>query len=218
MKKFILIAVFLIAGFTVVYAQTGFLAGAKLGAEFGFSKASGDIKKWADALSVSYDEKSQAAFTLGFYGGFGITNKLAVLAEMDLYFGQGIRLDFSAADYKVRYSSLDIPILLRYAFVQSKVSFGLLAGPYFSFPLSAKKDYSGSGSTWTGTNAFDTGGMTTGALGGLFLSYSTGRGRIMADLRLLFDFTPLKDADDAEILNRRGVVLTVGYEFSFGGK
>ncbi|MDR2662938.1 MAG: PorT family protein [Treponema sp.] len=215
MKKLMLIAAFLIAGFTAAHAQTGFFAGAKLGAEFGFSKVTGDVKKWADNLSVSYDEKSKFAFTLGFYGGYGITDKFAILAEMDMYFGQGIKLDFSIAEYTVRYSSMDVPILLRYAFVQSKAAFGFQAGPYFSFPLSAEEEFSGA---WqrTGTNDFDTEGINFGALGGLFLSYPAGRGRIVADLRFLFDFTPLKDVNDMEILNRRGVVLTIGYEYSFG--
>jgi hypothetical protein len=217
MKKFILIAAFLIAGFTAVYAQTGFFAGAKLGAEFGFSKMSDDTKKWAGNQPASYDEKSKFAFTLGAYGGYGITDKFAVLAEMDLYFAQGIKLDFSIAEYTVRYSSMDLPILLRYSFVQSKVAFGLQVGPYFSFPLSAEEEFSGNFKK-PGTNTVNTEGVTFGALGGLFLGYPAGRGRIVADLRLLFDFTPLKDIADFEILYRRGVVLTVGYEFSFGDR
>ncbi|MDR1307861.1 MAG: PorT family protein [Treponema sp.] len=216
MKKFSLIAAFLIAGFTAAYAQTGFFAGAKLGAEFGFSKLSDDVKNWADSLPASYEEKSKFAFTLGAYGGYGITDKFAVLAEMDLYFGQGIKLDFSIAEYTIRYSSMDIPILLRYAFVHSKAAFGLQVGPYFSLPLSAEEEFSGF--TQSGTNTVDLEGINFGALGGLFLSYPAGRGRIVADLRLLFDFTPVKDVAGFEALYRRGVVLTVGYEYSFGGR
>ncbi|MDR1862560.1 MAG: PorT family protein [Treponema sp.] len=114
------------------------------------------------------------------------------------------------------YSSLDIPVLLRYEFLQQPLMVGLVAGPVLSIPvgdveLSFPSELGGS-------TDVKTKGITFGATAGVFGGYPVGPGKIIADIRFLMDFTPLKikeGGETIEAIKRRSLNITLGYEFSF---
>jgi hypothetical protein len=61
-------------------------------------------------------------------------------------------------------------------------------------------------------------GITFGAVAGIYAGYPLGPGRLIGDVRFLFDFNPLKSKQGGssnDFLTRRGLVFALGYEFSF---
>ncbi|MDR2313854.1 MAG: hypothetical protein LBE02_04905 [Spirochaetaceae bacterium] len=209
MKKVICVAVILAAGFATLSAQTGVIVGVKQGLGMSFSRLTQDAEDTLKSIFPRVDQESQLGLTLGAYGGYGINGRLAILTGLDFY-TQGIDLDFLDYHGSIFYISADIPVLLRVTLLQRRVFFGFQTGAHVSFPLYAELEIKNI------TEDFDAEGVTVGVLGGLFLGVSLGRGRIVGDLRFLFDTIPLKDTDEEKILYRRGLVFTVGYEYSFG--
>jgi hypothetical protein len=89
-------------------------------------------------------------------------------------------------------------------------------GPYISFPVSKLNLTIASGGS-----AMDMNGFTYGITGGFALGYKLGPGYLTADVRYLNDFGSLSVREDfggglqdANILIRRSINVTVGYEFS----
>jgi hypothetical protein len=111
---------------------------------------------------------------------------------------------------KVYYTSLDIPVLFKYSFLTRPVVFGAMAGPHLSIPLGKGTIADSEEKDKFNIDTFATFGLTLGAFGG----YPVGPGRIVGDLRFLFDFNGLKDSDFT-YMKRRALALTVGYEISF---
>ena len=143
---------------------------------------------------------------------------------------QGIKFSFSEEyygfeggvyDINIINSSLDIPILLKFAVAKKPVLIGLLAGPHLSLPL-GKLIISGNDEDedMVVFSQYSINGITFGLTAGLFAGFPVGPGRITGDIRFLFDFTPVNIHDfsygeNFDTFNRRGVALTAGYEFSF---
>jgi len=162
---------------------------------------------------LTYSKKSTFAFTVGVYGGYNFTDKLALVAELDFFVNQGLKLDVSGwGEDKYTYNSVDIPVLIRYEFINKSFVLGVAGGPYLSIPFGLK---------WTcpgGCDTVDSGGVVFGVSGGLFAAYPLGAGRIIGDLRFMTDFMSAKWTQSGvsqEILTRRAITLTVGYELAF---
>jgi hypothetical protein len=120
--------------------------------------------------------------------------------------GQGLEDNFGA---DATYNSLDIPVLVKYSFLNKPLIVGVEGGPQLSIPIGKYKDPRGN---------FDTDGPTFGAVAGVYAGYPLGPGRIIGDLRFLFDFNKLKAKEGGvteNILTRRGLIFAVGYEYSF---
>jgi hypothetical protein len=236
-KVFVLMAALVLVSFAASaqsFDGRGFVAGARLGPGIGFhgnGKYMDDTMDWIKQLaqafgtSISVDERGGLGFIIAGYGAYYFTGSLAVQAELNFMIGQKKIWELSesgagSGELEGSYSSLDIPILLRYEFLQQPLTVGLVAGPVLSIPIS---DLEVSVSSYLrdvlGTDGHDkTDGITFGATAGVFGSYPLGPGKIIADLRFLLDFNPLKVKEDgitAEIIKRRSLNITVGYEFSF---
>ena len=146
-------------------------------------------------------------------------------------FGQGFWVDLAATgegvDFSGRsggvsmgYDSLDIPILLRYGFFNGL--FGVMAGPHISFvpaPISGFANYSISFS-----HGHDRAPPRVdnrrlfGATAGVFGLLPAGPGRIVADLRFVFDFNAIQiqvAGNSYNIMRRRVPIISLGYELSF---
>jgi hypothetical protein len=179
----------------------------------------------AEGLSV--DETSGASFILSPYGGYYFTDKLAVQAEANFMFGQKKTWKLSyggfSGEITGKYSSLDIPVLLRFDVINRPALFGVLAGPYLSFPLgdielsfpSEVAEFAGMPSTYD----IDSEGITAGIALGIYGGYPIGPGRIVGDVRFILDFNPLKGkafGSTAEVIKRRGLNISAGYEISLG--
>jgi hypothetical protein len=205
-KKFLVVLVLLAVVAFSVSAQTGFFVGGKLGLGPGFHSL-------AD-LNSSDDPSFIWAFTAGAVAGYTFVPKVSVVSGVDFYFGQGV--EFSQGKDRVIYTSADLPVLVRYEFLQNlknHFNFGIEAGPYLSIPLYVYA---------SGWKTVDTEGVNFGITGGVFGSCNLGSGRIIGGLRFLFDFSPLKIVIPVtnsveDVLTRRELIFSFGYEFTFGG-
>jgi len=122
--------------------------------------------------------------------------------------------------------SLDIPILLRYGLFNGLL--GVMAGPHISFvpaPI-----FGSGGAIWSrdwdywdaGSGSRSSPGMRNrvlfGATAGIFGLIPAGPGRIVADLRFVFDFNAMQiqvAGNSYNIMRRRVPIISLGYELSF---
>jgi hypothetical protein len=195
MKRLFAVSVVLVMASAAVYAGGPFL-GANLGVGIGFhgnGEYTDDIVNMAKSAG-SVEEKSGAAFALSPYGGYYFTDKIAVQTEFNFMFGQKKTWEVSALRFSGKitgkYSSLDIPVLVKYDFITKPALFGVLAGPYLSIPLgdielstpAALANY------LVIPNSADSDGITAGIAVGLYGGYPIGPGRIIGDVRFIMDF------------------------------
>jgi hypothetical protein len=226
MKRFVMIltAVFVVTA--AVNAQKGFTVGARLGPGFAFNELGDGFKKDKDDLEnwgISVKEESNIAFAIAVYGNYMIFPKFSIQTELGLMVNNGMKLSgsFMGQSYEIKgsFTSLDIPILARYDFLESPVSLGVLGGLYLAFGFGQiKLEETGEPSVEK-----DVDGVRLGLTVGLAAGYKVGPGNIVADLRFLTDFSPVqaRNFDDSntgtskDIFTRRGINLTVGYEMKF---
>jgi hypothetical protein len=190
---------------------THFLAGARLGAGFEINTADGDMV--GDGYSPN--EKSNTAFNAALYVALRF-NVWSVQAEMNFMTNNGMEISGQGNEVRIEYATIDVPLLVRWNFIQSPVVAGILIGPYISLPagkLNMSVDGRGA--------ALDTKGYTLGIAFGFALGYKLGTGNLAADVRYINDFGSLyvredfgEGPQDANICVRRSINITVGYEFS----
>ncbi|MDR2181944.1 MAG: PorT family protein [Treponema sp.] len=225
MKRFLLAAAVLAVTTVTLSAQTRWTVGGRLGAGFAFNALEGDFKSEYDKLwgeSFSYDDSSNWVFAASVYGGYTILPKFSIQAELGLMVNNGIKIDVKdsvsdgSLEIKGSFTSLELPILARYDFLDGPFTLGVLAGPYVSIPLGKfKTDTTGEDLNESENYSINTRlGITVGVAAG----YQVGPGSIVADLRFLNDFTPInidKDGFEADVFTRRGINLTLGYAIKF---
>jgi hypothetical protein len=224
MKRFLMVSLMLgVIGFTAT-AQRGFTVGARLGPGFAFNELNGDIKNLIvtafnmNGIPIStsdVSDKSNTAFVLSAYGSYMIFPKFSIQAELGLMANNGMALSVYGLEIlKGSYTSLDLPVLARYEFFETPVSLSVLGGPYLSFGLGKfKMEMTGSPS-----EEVDIDGIRFGITMGVAAGYKVGPGSIIADLRFLTDFAPVKvkySGGTMDVFTRRGINLTVGYEMKF---
>jgi hypothetical protein len=191
---------------------THFMIGGRLGAGFEINTADEDMT--GDGFSPK--EKSNTAFNAVLYGAYRFNDVWAIQAELNFMLNNGMEISGHGYTVKIDYPTLDIPLLVRWNFIQTPVAVGLVIGPYISLPagkVNLSIDDKGS--------ALDMNGFTPGITGGFTLGYKLGPGNLAADLRYLNDFRSLyvredfgDGMQDANICIRRSINITIGYEFS----
>jgi hypothetical protein len=191
---------------------THFLIGGRLGAGFEINTADEDMV----GSGYSPNEKSNTAFNAALYGAYRFDDVWSVQVELNFMLNNGMEISGHGNTVKIDYPTLDIPLLVRWNFIQSPVLVGIVIGPYISIPVGKLNlSVDGHGS------ALDTKGYTLGIAGGFVLGYKLGPGNLVADVRYLNDFDSLyvhedfgEGMQDANICIRRSINITLGYEFS----
>jgi hypothetical protein len=221
MKKIFAVMAILAAVAFTASAQTGFSVGARAGAGFGFNSTEGMLDtliSYANSFGYSIDESSNITFAAALYGGYTIFEGFSVQLELDLMINNGMELSGGGVTMAGSYTSLDIPLLARYDFLESPLTVGVLAGPYLSLGIGKFKGESedpGGLIMGTGSEETDIDGVRFGITAGLVAGYPVGPGLIIADLRFLTDLTPLKVKESGvstKVFTRRGLNVTLGYE------
>jgi hypothetical protein len=191
---------------------THFLIGARLGVGFEINTADEDMV----GSGYSPKEKSNTAFNVTLYGAFRFNDLWSIQPELNLMLNNGMEISGHGNTVKIDYPTIDVPVLLRWNFIQTPVLVGMIIGPYISFPVGKLNLSVGDRGS-----ALDTKGYTFGATGGFTLGYKLGPGYLTMDARYLNDFNSLYVQEDfgdgiqnANICIRRSINLTVGYEFS----
>ena len=168
------------------------------------------------------------------FAGYRVTEAFTVQAEVGVSINNemkisGMDLD---TDINLKYSTLEIPLVLSFAVVQNPLRVELYGGAYVSLPITDLDlelvDYHGA------TGSVKLTSFTLGALGGLKIGKTLGPGELFVDGRFMNDFDSLKiggifeywvsdgetrskkqvDLTDCKVCVRRGVTITVGYAFT----
>jgi hypothetical protein len=128
----------------------------------------------------------------------------------------GMEISGQGRVIRIDYHTIDIPLLVRWNFIQAPVAVGLAIGPYISLPAGRLNLSLGDKGA-----ALDMKGYTLGIAAGFTLGYRFGPGSLVADVRYLNDFGSLhiredfgEGMQDANICVRRSINITAGYEFS----
>ncbi|MDR1232621.1 MAG: outer membrane beta-barrel protein [Spirochaetaceae bacterium] len=199
---------------------THFMAGIRLGAGFEINTAHED---WV-GNDYPPKEESNTAFNITLYGAFRFNDVWSLQAEMDIMLNNGMEVSGQGDDMGIEYATIDIPLLVRWNFIQSPVMAGLLVGPYISLPVgklnqSWPDDDQGTAEDDRGS-ALTMNGYTLGIAFGFALGCKLGPGNLAADVRYINDFRslyvnePSEGIYDQNICIRRSINITVGYEFS----
>ncbi|MDR1786992.1 MAG: outer membrane beta-barrel protein [Treponema sp.] len=193
---------------------THFAVGARLGAGFEINTAHEDMV--GDGYSPN--EKSNTAFNAALAGAFRFNDVWSVQPEVNFMLNNGMEISGQGEAYSIAYPTFDIPLLVRCNFIQAPLVVGVVVGPYISFPAGKLNLTIASGGS-----ALDMSGYTFGITGGFAIGIKAGPGCIAADIRYLNDFNSLQvreefddgsGTQDQNILIRRSINVTVGYEFS----
>lgn len=191
---------------------THFMIGTRLGTGFEINTADEDMV----GTGYSPKEKSNIAFNATLIGAFRFNDVWSIQPEINIMVNNGMEISGHDNTVKIEYTTIDIPLLLRWNFIQSPIVAGIMVGPYISIPLGKLNLSIGDRGS-----ALDTAGYTFGITGGFVIGVKAGPGHFVFDMRYLNDFKSLYVYEDfgeglqkANICIRRSVNVTVGYELS----
>ena len=196
--------------------------GVRLGASFQFNKAHEDMV--GDGTRPA--EKSPVGFVPTISAFYRVTDSLKVQLEASFFTNNGIKVigfydDYSGyiLDIDVKYSTLDIPLLISWNLIREPVNVDILAGAYISLPVSTANisyDIEGYG---TLSGSVDVTSKSFGIVAGVDAGYEMGPGNIVLDARFFYDLKPSKakgdftDNEEMGMIYRKGMVVSVGYVF-----
>lgn len=198
--------------------------GARGGMAFEFNKAHEDMvgtglrpgeespKSIVPTLSVFYrvldNLKLQVEFSYFITNGISIYDYYTEDADKDYLF-----------DIDIKYSTLEIPVLLAWNFIQKPLNVDIFGGAYVSVPVSAVmmsmvEKYS----EHKAEAALDASGFVYGVVGGFDVGFRIGPGNLVLDARYFYDLVPTKARGDliggeSGLLYRKGVVVSAGFSF-----
>ncbi len=204
------------------------IVGARGGAMFSFSKPHEDMI----GTGVNPTVKNSIVPSFSGFVGYRITEAFKVQAEVGVSLNNemkisGMDLD---TDINLKYSTLEIPLILSFAVVQNPVRVEVYGGAYISLPITDLDlelvDYDGA------KGSVKLSSYTLGVVGGMMVGKKLGPGELFIDGRFMNDFDSLKiggqfeytesdgktkrqvDLTDERVCIRRGVVVSIGYAFS----
>lgn len=196
--------------------------GVRLGASFQFNKAHEDMV--GDGTRPA--EKSPVGFVPTISAFYRVTETLKVQLEASFFTNNGIKVigfydDYSGRilDIDVKYSTLDIPLLVSWNLIREPVNVDIFAGAYISLPVSTANisyDIEGYGTLSGSVNVTS---KVFGVVGGFDAGFGLGPGNIVLDARFFYDLQPSKakgdftDNEEVGLIYRKGMVVSVGYVF-----
>ena len=195
--------------------------GLRGGMSFEFNKAHEDMVGTGPRPA----EESPKAFVPTLTAFYRVTDTMKVQLELS-YLKNGIDVygfydDFSGytLNIDVRYSTLDIPILVAWNFIQRPISVDIFGGAFVSLPVSTcniSYDIEGYG---TLKGSVDVTGVYFGVVGGFDAGFRVGPGNVVVDARFFYDLMPSKAqgellGDEPQgLIYRKGIVVSAGYIF-----
>jgi len=197
---------------TTEIGNSHFLIGLRFGSGFGVNTADEDMV----GNGFTPNEKSNITFNAVLYGALKINSAWSIQPEFNFTINNGMEISGQGNTVNINYPTLDIPLLVRWSFVQAPILAGIIIGPYISLPIGKLNLTVGNSGS-----ALPMNGYSFGITGGVALGYKFGIGHIVSDLRFLNDFSSLyvrndfgNGVEDAKILIRRSINITIGYEIS----
>ncbi|MCF0237725.1 MAG: hypothetical protein HUK24_03915 [Sphaerochaetaceae bacterium] len=196
----------IIKGDTNNIGTQNFEFGLRVGAGFAFNKASTDMV----GTGVTPQEKSFIAKNAALSAFYKLGNfKFGV--EGLFFLDNGMEISGIGTTMTIKYSTLDIPVLVSWNAILEPISVDVFAGPYISFPLSYATVDNGIGSATVRTT-----GRVFGVVGGINIGLPVGPGKAVLDGRYMNDFGSfiVPEFGDSEMIYRKTFVVSAGYMFS----
>jgi len=216
--KVVFLALFAVSSFSVM-AQLSI--GGRVGANF----ANYSISNIEDV-----SPNSITGFSVALVLDIGITENFSVQPEIAFIqkgFNQEETFEIFGETFTVKadqiVNHIDVPILAKYAFVNSETLVVYAAvGPVLGYAISGKYKVESNGEKETMDINFDDDGINRfdfGASFGAGAGFGVGPGHIIVDLRYVMGFSNLiKDPVDNEKVNNTGFGASVGYVVPIGGE
>ncbi|MCL2233074.1 MAG: hypothetical protein FWB99_08365 [Treponema sp.] len=186
MKKLIVILVLVMMS-TGLYAQQA--GQSTLGFRIGIARGM--------VSGLSGNESNVSTLNPVVYYAYTFMDNFSLQLEISTAVRAGIDYEWWWGTGEWRYTSIDIPVLLRYNFFHGLL--GFMAGPHISIPVGY--DY---------INGGDSPSMTFGVTAALQGLFPLGGVRFVGDLRFITDFNNI-----VSDLRRQALAVTAGFEFSF---
>jgi hypothetical protein len=207
MKKVFCGIIMLLIMATTCFAQHAGTIGVGLWGSVGFG--------FYNKSSVDANWNTSGLLAAAFFGSYTFIDNLSVRLELG-FSDQGLPTPVDNR-YKGSFvvDTIDIPVLVKYAFLDSPFLLGAFAGAQLSIPVYIKSlaDY---------LDPLPSDNALFGLVAGIFADYPLRigpvNGNIIADLRFLFDFNTVKATAKGvaqDILPRRILSFRLGYEFIF---
>lgn len=203
--------------------------GARGGVAIEMNKAHEDMV----GTNVRPAEKSPISIIGTFAFAYKVLDTVKIQAEVSYIKDNGIDINDMVVVFKddddneiqyitdtvVRYSSVEIPMLLSWNFIQNPISVDVFAGAYVSLPVSAVNlsiDFDAEnmdvGASLKGV------GIGYGAVAGFDVGINLGPGKFVLDGRFCYDLTVVKATGDilggvSSVMYRKYIGVTAGYMF-----
>jgi hypothetical protein len=209
--------------FLLVFSTSNLMAQLSIGGRVGANFANVSVSNIEDISTNSI-----TGFSVAFVLDIGITENFSVQPELAFIqkgFNQEETFDILGTMFTIKVDQvinyIDVPILAKYAFVNSETLIVYVAaGPVLGYAMSGKTTVEQDGEKETmdinfddeGINRFDFGGSIGAGAG-----FGVGPGHIVLDLRYVMGFSNLiKDPIDNEKVNNTGFGASVGYVVPLG--
>ncbi|MBD2699781.1 PorT family protein [Spirosoma sp. BT702] len=160
----------------------------------------------------------QFARVTGFHTGvmFNIGGPSFSIQPEILYSQYGTRLNLGSDYIQLKYSLLEVPLLLKASFGQPNLRFFVNAGPMATYTMNGTASFMESGQS--GSQEIDltgTGRFSFGATGGAGVSMQAGPGAVQLEARYNYLFSTNENGDK---LNPQNLMVSVGYLIPLGGR
>ncbi|AEE15809.1 outer membrane beta-barrel protein [Treponema brennaborense] len=202
--------------FTVIWSGSALTFGIRGGVSYGLGTSWSDFgANFSGNFSVRDD--IPIGGNIAVYSAFPVNGFLFFQPEFSFMINNGMGVSIKesglSTSMQLKYSSLDIPILVGFSFHSfNKMRLCFLGGLYLSFPL-GEMEVSTSSDGKTERVAISS-GLIWGVTGGISSVIPFKTGAFIVDLRYLSDFRSIEVAY-ISMFTRRTFVLSVGYEFRF---
>lgn len=213
----------IISGSTNAIGNQSIGIGLRFGSSIEFNKAHEDM---IGTGGVRPAEKSPVGFVPTLSAFYRLNESFKVQAELSYFVNNGLSIigfydDYTGyiLDIDISYSTLDIPVMLAFNFIQKPVSVDAFAGVYASIPVSTANISYGIEGYGTLNGAVNVVGASFGVLGGFDVGMRMGPGNLLLDARFIYDFKPSKAKGDIlgtteqGLIYRKGIVVSAGYMF-----
>lgn len=224
MKKFVVVVAMFVAVVSLATAEVGLYVGAKgvvglsagttLEQQLGSGEEIVPVVNGGGAVFIRYE----------FPFALPLDSRLGV--QLDVGFnannGTSAKIDLIILELEdtVSFNTLDIPLLITYRLpVNDLLDVRVGVGPNFGIVLGkVKRDEYLNGTKQT-TREYDVASkLLIGLLADVGVGFNLGPGALLVDVRYLNDFTKLatgNKANSTDLLTRRNLSLSVGYEMKF---
>ncbi len=214
----------IIKGSTRNVGNQRFAVGARAGMAIEINKAHEDMV----GTGVRPSESSPKSFMPTFVFGYNVMDTVRIQVEISYIKDNGIDIndmvvedgdDKYITDTVIRYSSIEIPIIAAWNFIQNPVSVSVFAGAYVSLPVSAvNMDITFQQVDVGASGALDVVGIGYGVLAGFEAGFVVGPGKVVVDGRFCYDISHIKASGDLlggeqGLLYRKYIGVTAGYMF-----